>query len=225
MGDNKTAHMANEYDGSIGRTIPFYGLIHSEILRIVKIYNPMPRSWLDTGCGTGSLVYGASGQFPGTKFYACDPSREMLDIAIKKNEGKSLEVLGTMGSAEISGEYDDSFDVVTAVQAHHYQGRQGRKESTRRCYEILKGKGLFITFENTSPLTHEGERIYKEYWRRFQIDAGKSEQAAESHMARYGVEYFPINVLEHIESLRGAGFAAVELFWYSYMQSGYLCVK
>jgi tRNA (cmo5U34)-methyltransferase len=225
MNDNKTAHTACEYDEKIEMTIPFYRAIHSEVLRIVQVYDPAPRKWLDTGCGTGSLVFAASERFPETEFRVCDPSKEMLDLAMEKNEGRRVMSMGTFSSAEIPGEYDRSFDVITAIQAHHYQDKRGRAASTRRCYESLKSGGLYITFENTSPLTHEGERLYKEYWRRFQIDAGKDEAAAQRHMDRYNVEYFPINVLEHLETLRSTGFAAVELFWYAYMQSGYLCIK
>jgi tRNA (cmo5U34)-methyltransferase len=224
MTGNKTAHGSSEYDANIDKTIPFYRAIHSEVLRIVQVYDPAPRKWLDAGCGTGSLVFAASERFPETEFRVCDPSREMLDLAMKKNEGRKVMSMGAFPSAEIPGEYDGSFDVITAIQAHHYLDRRGRAASTRRCYESLKGGGLYITFENTSPLTREGERLYKEYWKRFQIDAGKDEAAAQRHMDRYNVEYFPINVLEHLETLRSTGFAAVELFWYAYMQSGYLCI-
>ena len=84
---------------------------------------------------------------------------------------------------------------------------------------------MFITFENTSPFTKKGENLYKEYWKEFQIMAGKESEKAESHIQRYNVEYFPINVLEHVELLRETGFSMVEIFWYSYMQSGYVCIK
>jgi tRNA (cmo5U34)-methyltransferase len=225
MIDNMTAHMASEYDDNIEKTIPFYRAIHSEALRIVEVYNPAPRRWLDTGCGTGNLVAAAAERFPKTEFYLCDPSKEMLDLAMKKNEERGARSIGAFASSEIPAGYASSFDVITAIQAHHYQDKEGRAASTRRCYESLGSGGLFLTFENTSPLTEKGERLYKEYWKKFQIDAGKDEGAAQRHMDRYNVEYFPISVLEHIEALRSAGFAAVELFWYTYMQSGYLCIK
>jgi tRNA (cmo5U34)-methyltransferase len=225
MIDNKTAHKASEYDASIEKTIPFYRAIHAEVLRVVEAYDPSPGAWLDTGCGTGSLVYASSNRFPETEFSLCDPSKEMLDIAIGKNSGRGVRGIGTFASADIPADYDGRFDVVTAIQAHHYASRSGREASTRRCRELLKEGGLFITFENTSPLTKEGEKLYKEYWRRFQVEAGKDEETARRHVDRYGVEFFPINTLEHIEGLRAAGFSVVELFWYSYMQSGYLCVR
>jgi tRNA (cmo5U34)-methyltransferase len=39
------------------------------------------------------------------------------------------------------------------------------------------------------------------------------------------LEYFPITVEEHLDLLRNCGFGAVEMFWYSYMQAGFYCIK
>jgi tRNA (cmo5U34)-methyltransferase len=225
MNDNKTAHKASEYDANIEKSIPFYRTFHSEVLRMVAVCKPSPRSWLDTGCGTGGLVLQAAARFPAAAFRLCDPSKEMLEIAAAKNSDDRVQAIGCFESSRIPAEYDGAFDVVTAIQAHHYQDRMGREASTRRCFELLEDGGLFFTFENTSPLTREGEGLFKEYWKRYQVEAGKDEETARKHVDRYGVEFFPISVPEHIESLQAAGFSTVELFWYSYMQSGYLCVK
>jgi tRNA (cmo5U34)-methyltransferase len=46
-----------------------------------------------------------------------------------------------------------------------------------------------------------------------------------SHSARYNTEYFPITIKEHLELLDKTGFAACELFWHSYMQSGFYAIK
>lgn len=225
MNDNKTAHMASDYDANIGKTIPFYATIHEEVLRMVAVCKPFPRSWLDTGCGTGSLALRAAEKFPGALLSICDPSEEMLDIAARKGAGGRIRTIGAFASSGIPSSFDGSFDVVTAVQAHHYQDRAGRAACTRRCFELLEEGGIYITFENTSTLTAEGEKLFREYWRRFQVEAGKDEETARRHVDRYGVEFFPISVPEHLESLKAAGFSTVELFWYAYMQSGYLCIK
>jgi tRNA (cmo5U34)-methyltransferase len=225
MSDNKTAHASSEYDSGIDKTIPYYRAFHAETLRVVEARHPSPRAWLDTGCGNGTLVREASARFPDTEFFLSDPSAEMLGLAVAKNEGAKVQAIGSWPSEAIPAEYDGRFDVVTAIQAHHYLDRDARAAAARRCRDLLKPGGVYITFENTRPLTADGEALFKEYWRRFQVDAGKTEEAAKRHMDRYGVEYFPITVPEHIECLHAAGFSAVELLWYSYMQSGYLCIK
>ena len=40
-------------------------------------------------------------------------------------------------------------------------------------------------------------------WKMYQIRSQKSSKEAESHINRYGSEYFPITIEEHMELLRG----------------------
>ncbi|MDE6798419.1 MAG: leucine-rich repeat domain-containing protein, partial [Ruminococcus sp.] len=42
---------------------------------------------------------------------------------------------------------------------------------------------------------------------------------------RYGTEYFALYVSEHLDLLRKTGFETAEIFWHSYMQSGFYAVK
>ena len=224
MSDNKTAHSANEYDLGIQKTIPFYNVIHSEIINIINVYNKKPDKWLDTGCGTGTFIENAQKTFSDTKFFLCDPSIEMLNIALTKCK-HNVESIGSIDTISIDKRWNNQFDIVTAIQCLHYLDKKGRVDSLTRCFDILKNNGMFITFENTRPLTKDGESLYKDYWKKFQIKAGKDEEKAELHIQRYDVEYFPISIIDHIDLLKKTGFRVVELFWYSYMQSGYVCIK
>ena len=78
-----------------------------------------PQVWLDTGCGTGTLVEKASKEFPNTRFLLSDPSQGMLDEARSKlSSNPRIEILGNFTSEEINATY--KLDVVTAIQSHHY---------------------------------------------------------------------------------------------------------
>jgi len=74
-------------------------------------------------------------------------------------------------------------------------------------------------------MTANGTEIGLTNWQCFQIGRGKSAEAAESHIKRFGIEYLPITVEEHLALLREAGFRLVELLWFSYMQAGFYAVK
>ena len=216
------------YDGHINMTIPYYKIFNTEIIKLVKAASKGPDLWLDTGCGTGTLVEKALEIFSGTSFMLADPSLEILAIAKSKLESKySTRVLFMERSTtqEIILPGGKKPDVITAVLCHHYLQESGRVEATRKCYELLKQGGLYVTFENIRPLTSEGTEVGKTNWKSFQIAAGKSITEAENHMQRFGVEYFPITVEEHLALLRGCGFKVVELLWYSYMQAGFYCIK
>ncbi|MCQ6963837.1 class I SAM-dependent methyltransferase [Methanolobus chelungpuianus] len=226
--ENKTPHMPEDYDTKISTMLPYYSCFHQETINLVRSLPSAPKVWLDTGCGTGSLVSRAIGQFPDTKFLLLDPSEGMLQQAREKlsscTSGR-LEFLKASPTQEFSGKLDEKPDIITAIQCHHYLSRRERARAVRVCHELLRDGGIFITFENIRPLTEEGVAVGKRYWGSFQLAQGRSEEETEQHLERFGTEYFPITVEEHLELLRETGFRSVELFWYSYMQAGFYCIK
>lgn len=94
-----------------------------------------------------------------------------------------------------------------------------------KCYEALKDKGVFISFENFAPFTDIGKTVYLEKWKRYQIEQGKSLQECNKQIERYGKDYFPISLSEHMELMRDCGFAVVEILWLSNMQAGFWGMK
>lgn len=81
--NNLTSHLSKDYDSQIENTIPYYSCFHEEAINLVKSMDIKPNIWLDTGCGTGTLVEKALQKFPGTVFILVDPSSEMLSEALK----------------------------------------------------------------------------------------------------------------------------------------------
>lgn len=223
--DNLTSHLSNEYDSNIGNTIPYYNRFHEETINLVKSMNIKPNIWVDTGCGTGTLVEKALQKFPDTSFILVDPSIDMLTEAKQKLSRHSdrMGFLEPMPSQNIS--LSQNIDIITAIQSHHYLSEDARYKAIKACYDNLNENGIYVTFENIRPLTEKGTEIGKEYWKRFQVSKGKSVEEAENHIKRFGVEYFPITIEEHLNLLRDSGFRMVEMFWYSYMQAGFYCIK
>ena len=222
--DNSSSHRSEDYDNQIKDTIPYYESIHEETVNIIKTVMDEPKIWLDTGCGTGTLVKKAFDQFNKTCFLLADPSMEMLNIARYKLSEKSQErikFLEPVETAKISLDDDCKPDVITAVQAHHYMSRADRLKATKTCYELLGDNGLYITFENIRPDTDQGIEIVKGYIKKFQLSRGRDSETIDNFLKRFDVEYFPIKVSEHKSLLREAGFKVVEMFWMSYMQAGF----
>ena len=222
--DNLTSHLSGEYDLQISNTIPYYNLFHQEILNLIESMDIKPDTWLDTGCGTGNLVEKALQKFPSTVFILADPSVEMLGKSKEKlGNNINVEFLEPAPSQDIS--LSRGADVITAIQSHHYLSEDERYKAVKSCYNNLNENGVYVTFENIHPLTKKGTEIGKEYWKRFQISRGKPVVDAENHIKRFNVEYFPITIEEHLLLLKKSGFRVVEMFWYSYMQAGFYCIK
>jgi tRNA (cmo5U34)-methyltransferase len=208
-------------------TIPLYREFHKETLSLVRVIRNNPKKWLDTGCGTGTMVLDAIKLFAETEFFLADPAKAMLDIATEKlaeYENKNIKFLEPVSTQDLDFP-DNTFDVITAIQAHHYLDFETRKMATCNCFRVLKNGGVYITFENIKPLTAKGIEVGLQRWKNFQVGEGKPEDEADRHMDRFGKEYFPITVIDHVKLLKGSGFSIVELFWMSYMQAGFYAVK
>lgn len=226
--DNSTSHQVKDYDSDISSTIPYYQLFHQETINIINAIGNEPVSWLDTGCGTGSLIKMALDNFPHTRFILGDPSPDMLSRAQEKLSSysqKRIKFLEPMPSQQLSLETCPPVDVITAIQSHHYLSTKERKKAIMACFNLLNEKGVFITFENIRPASDEGVSIGKENWKQFQLSCGRSENTVNNHLKRFNTEYFPITIEKHLSILNETGFSVVELFWFSCMQAGFYAIK
>jgi tRNA (cmo5U34)-methyltransferase len=223
--DNKSSHNSGDYDHQIRLTIPHYDDIHDEILHFVKSQNQDPASWLDTGCGTGSFIKRAQALFPDTEFFIADPSEGMLAQAVQRLAGCRYTLLGRYGSGDLPVVTDRRFDVITALQCHHYLHWEERCRAIRACHCLLKDGGFFITSENIRPFSDEGIFRSLKYWSAFQQACGRSEEEVRNHLARFDHEYFPITVTRHLQCYRDAGFPVAEILWLSGMQGVFWCRK
>lgn len=223
MPDNLSSHTSEDYDSEVVNTIPYYDCFHRETICLVKSLFHSPQRWLDTGCGTGNLVEKALVEFPGFNFYLTDPSVEMLRICEKKFDGSQVSIIGPYDTATVDTNL--TFDIITAIQSHHYMDVPSRAIATKRCFELLAENGIYITFENIKLKSSFGNENGLKRWGQFQSHKGRSHQEVEMHKGRFDKSYFPITISEHMELLNKTGFRFVELFWMSHMQAGFYGIK
>lgn len=221
--DNKSAFNVNQYDDNVRKVIPFYDEIYDQIFDLIRTYfKDKPLSVLDTGCGTGNFGIRACRELNLSELILCDPSEKMLSDAKRKLDGKDCTFICT-GSETL--DITDRFDLVTAIQSHHYFDKATRETAVKNCFNALKPGGMFIYFENTAPNAETGTDILLRRIENFGITAGRTADEAKAHSARYNSEYFPITVKEHFELMEKTGFKVSEIFWHSYMQSGFYAIK
>lgn len=221
--DNKSAFNVSNYDSNVRKVIPFYDEIYNQIFDVIQTYSGnRPLSILDTGCGSGTFALKAYDCLDISEIILCDPSEKMLSDAQNKLSDKKC-TFECIGSENLT--YKDRFDVVVAIQSHHYFSLEMRERAVMNCFNALKSGGIFIYTENTAPFSETGKNIILKRVEEFGVKAGRSREDAVSHSARYNTEYFPINVSGHIELLRKTGFEVSEIFWHSYMQSGFYAIK
>lgn len=222
MYNNKSAFISSEYDRKIKQTLPYYDEFYNQVVELVSVFHDSAISWLDVGCGTGKMWSAAFEKIELKRFVFCDLSDEMIRICKKSFSFPNTE----FSVCDVKNmEYSDEFDVITAIQVNHYLRIDEREIALKRCHDALKPNGLFISFENFSPFTDVGRSAYLEKWKRFQLKQGKSFEESDKHIERYGKDYFPITLEEHLKLMRYCGFRAVEILWLSNMQVGFWGVK
>ena len=221
--DNKSAFSVNQYDENVRKVIPLYDEIYRQIFDVIQAYYGNTQvSILDTGCGTGTFGLKACEILNPSKLVLCDPSEKMIADAKKKLEDYSCEFI-SIGSENLN--FEAQFDIVTAIQSHHYFDKSTREKAVKNCFNALKPNGIFIYFENTAPFSEIGKDIMLKHLENFELQVGRTPEEVKSHSARYNQEFFPITLNDHFELLHKVGFQVSELFWHSYMQSGFYAIK
>ena len=223
MADNTTAHAAADYEREVENTIPFHAEILAQAIDLALSAVPAPRRWLDTGCGPGRLVGLAMERAPATAFSLADPSEAMLSLARAKHPAISADRFLAAPSHALPDV--EPFDVITAVQCHHYYADPaGRVEAVRRCKALLRPGGALVVFENVRAETDAGHALQRRRWAAWQLGRGRDAATVEAHLAREGKKFFPIRPSEHLALLAGAGFAPVEMVWRAHGQAGFLAM-
>ena len=222
MKDNKSAYNSSIYDEHITNVLPYYREYHNQALDVVRAMGIGSPAWLDTGCGTGTLAMRILETYPDASLTLCDPSEKMLDIAKAKLSGNDIRFFN-LSSEQL--QFDNEFDVVSAIQCHHYLGIEGRENAVRACYNSLKESGVFITFENIKMETDAADAVALKRWQTFLEEHGNSPEDVKMHIERRGVEVFPITICQHIELLKKCGFRSVNVLWTSYLQAGFWAIK
>lgn len=222
MIDNTSAFNSNKYDDQIKRTLPYYEEFYKQVIDIVRNYNCNDLTWLDIGCGTGKMAEAAFKETKPERFVFCDCSAEMIEIVRKRFEYPNAEFIN---SPVQNINFNNEFDVVTAMLINHYLTKDERIAAVKKCYEALKSDGIFISFENFAPYSDLCEKLYLKRWKSYQISQGKSIDESQKHIERYNKDYFPISISEHLGIMKDCGFKAAEILWLSYMQIGLLGIK
>lgn len=224
MGHNLTSYTSEEYDKGVLNTIPYYDYFNKEIIDLIKNTDIKVDNWLDTGCGTGYLFLEAKNSFKNTNFILADPSIDMIKLSKNKINLDDKVTFINLPTQELKYK-DNTFDIITAIQCHHYLDKETRINAIKNCFKMLKENGMLIIFENIRPFSDIGINIGLERWKSYQTSCGKSNEEAKSHVDRFDKEYFPISIIEHIDLLREVGFNKVEVLWTSYMQGGFYAIK
>ena len=218
---NSNLYDSSIYDKHIEDVLPFYSQYHEQIIDLVNTYK---QDAIDSGCGTGSLAKKVLEKRKNVRFTLSDPSESMLQEAEKKLDAKENKIK-FINMASHQFEFEEEFDIITAVQCHHYYTKDERKKALLKCYRALRKDGIFLCFENIKMSSEISDALAMKRWIKFLQKHGNSQEEIQKQIDRRGVETLPITVENHLEMLNEVGFRSVDLLWVSYLQAGFFAVK
>ena len=156
------------------------------MLRIIQAANPKVESFLDFGCGDGTLGRAILAKYPDAKGVFLDFSEPMLAAAKSKVENlANLEFISQDFGVK---EWVDSlknqglFDVIVSGFAIHHQPDQRKKEIYGEIYQLLKPGGIFLNLEHIASNTEWVRKVFDDlfidslYAFNQQHDSSKSRQ-------------------------------------------------
>jgi len=123
---------------------------------------------LDLGCGTGNYLLAQIESGPSSvRWDACDPSKDMLDIARKK-VGDRVRL--AHGRAEALPYEDEAFDFVMARAVFHHL--QNKEKGLTEIIRVLKTGGHLHIF-NGAYEYRRGHWVYRYFPETWAIDEGR----------------------------------------------------
>ncbi len=225
--DNSSAHTAAEYEVEVQKTIPFHAEMLALALELGFAARPSAKRWLDTGAGPGALgarvLERARRRVSEVEIELtiADPSEAMLEIArARLPSARALRCT----SQELPDDLPP-FDVITAVQCHHYGDMEARLLAVTRCRDLLVSGGALVVFENVRAESDAGHALQRARWAAWQRAQGRDEATVEKLLAREGTQFFPIRVSQHLGLFAHLGFTTVELVFRAYGQAGFVAIK
>ena len=154
MVDNTSAFHSSEYDRKIRQTFPYYEDFFAQVIELVETVHAGPVSWL--GCGTGMMGSAAFGNIPLERFVFMDSSEGMIAKARERFRFPNAE----FSVSDVRDlQYENEFDVITAIQVFHFLQAEERRTVLRQCHAALKENGILVSFENIAPFTETGKTV------------------------------------------------------------------
>lgn len=198
----------DDYDEHAELAIPFYRLMHEELVRLAPPLREVRRV-LDLGCGTGKTAAVFLQNFPESTVKGIDLFEEMLKHARTRlgQFGDRVQyVTGDFREVELGGGYD----VCVSALAIHHSTADEKARLFERVYESLAPGGRFLLIDWTkfsSPSIQAASAEFAEEHARASVP---DEGVARDWAAHWREKNIPDTVEDMTRWLRDAGFAHAE---------------
>lgn len=225
--NNIKKHFEDEsevYDGIIKNLIPYYHQMVEAIVNSIPFDHHKEFQAFDLGCGTGTVAKALNYAFPKAKLTCLDISEKMLKIAGSKlkNAPDTTYICSDFYNFNFEKEYNA---IVSSLALHHLVTKEDKLAFYKKIHSGLHTRGIFINADVVLASSDALQKTYMEQWINYQCRNISKEEVENKWIPTYYEEDRPASVMEHIEMLKEAGFAVIDIVWKYYNFAVYMAIK
>lgn len=164
----QSPQLANQYLSGVRAAIPAARLQIDVMLRLLRELGRPVGTFLDLGCGDGTLGSAILAAWPEARGTFLDFSDAMFDAAREKlgdSPGRRFVSCdyGHAGWTETVSA-DAPYDAVVSGYSIRHQPDAGKRRVYADIYEMLAPGGLFINIEHVLPTSILGQKVFEEHF-------------------------------------------------------------
>jgi tRNA (cmo5U34)-methyltransferase len=200
------------FDELILKLIPEYRAMVAALVGALPFEADAPIRVVDLGSGTGTIARAVLQHFPAARLTLIDLAANMIDAAREKLAGQDRVdfMIGDFASADFGGPYDA---VVSSLALHHIESPADKQLMYRRIHAALAPGGALVNADVVLGGSDWLTARYLERWAAWMAGNVGWDEVRATWLPKYEAEDRPARLIDHLDWLRAAGFADVDVLW------------
>jgi tRNA (cmo5U34)-methyltransferase len=169
---------------------------------------------LDVGAGTGNLSRTVLEAIPEVRCVLMDFSANMLSavpLVLAQFTGRYETLVADFIDTDYGFEKYDA--IISSFAIHHCRGRMEYGLLYQKFYQALKPGGIFVCCDVVAGANDLLSQLNENGWRSFLSEQELEAEEVERILSNYHVEDSPLDGPSHLQLLKDAGFATVDVVW------------
>jgi tRNA (cmo5U34)-methyltransferase len=200
------------FDELIVKLIPEYQAMVEALVGTIPFEAQEPIRVLDLGSGTGTVARVVADRFRRASLTCVDVAPSMIAAAREKLAAhpQTTFIVGDFATAELGGPYDA---LVSSLALHHLETPCDKQRMYERLYALLAPSGVLVNADVVLGGDAWLSARYLDRWAEWMAGTVGWDEVQTKWLPKHAAEDRPAPLIDHLDWMRAAGFAAVDVVW------------